>query len=279
MYDRINSIIRRLAVALTSNSANVASLDSSTNDLSLENIAGALQVQRSTGRNFGLLTQEGVIPAARMAFSANPTNGNVFQIGTATFQFVTNLAAATTYTQIKILGSAALTLAATLDAINGVTNANVVQGTTFATQFADATKYIVADAVTATVLRIRKAATQGGAAVPGTVASLALTCTITAGASAWSAANLNVSGKLATDALATHGAVTITAAMVTNASFQVELPFTPTVVFAFVKSSTGVQRASTDAVTISGNAINIALGGGASPAIQANDVVTFFAVA
>ena len=40
------------------------------------------------------------------------------------------LGAATTTTQVKILGSAALTLAATLDAINGVTNANVVADTT-----------------------------------------------------------------------------------------------------------------------------------------------------
>jgi len=214
----------------------------------------------------------GIIPSARMAFSANPTAADTITIGGKTFTFKSSLVAATTTTQVKILGSAALTLAALLDAINGVTNANVVLDTT------PFTASIVADAVTATVLRIRKASAQGGTAIAGTVSSTALACSITAGASAWSAANLNVSGKAATDSKMSVGAVTITAAMVTNASFQIELPFTPTTLHWTCSASTGVQRAITDAVTISGNAISVALAGGASPAIQAGDIFRFTAI-
>lgn len=219
--------------------------------------------------NYAMM-QEGVVPAARCAFSANPANNDTLTIGGKTFTFKTTLIAATTTTQVKRGGSAAVTLASLLDAINGVTNANVVKDTT------PFTLSVLADAVSATVLRLRLANAQGGSPIAGVSATMALAASITGGAAAWSAANLNVSGKAPSDSCSLS-TVAITAAMVTNASFQVELPFTPTSVLAFVTASTGVQRASTDAVTISGNAISIALGGGASPAIQAGDLVTILA--
>lgn len=226
----------------------------------------------SANTAFGVCHVAGVIPSARLNFATNPTNNDTVTIGTKTFTFKTSLVAATTTTQVKILGSAALTLAAFLDAINGVTNANVVLDTT------PFTTSIVADAVTATVMRIRKASTQGGTAIAGTFTSTALSETLTAVADIWNCANLNVSGKAEVDAKFTAGQFAITAQMLTNTSYQVELPFTPTAFMAFVTSSTGVQRASTDAVTISGNAINVALGGGASPAIQSGDLIRFWAI-
>ncbi len=137
---------------------------------------------------------------------------------------------------------------------------------------------LVADAVSATVLRIRKANARGGTAIAGTVSATTLAASITAGASAWSVADLAATGKAATDMKCSLFQFAITAAMVTNGSMQFELPFTPTAFSAFVTGSTGVQRASTDAVTISGNAINVALAGSASPAIQAGDLLRVWAI-
>lgn len=205
-----------------------------------------------------------VIPSARMAFSVNPTDGDVIcTIGGKTFTAKTTLVAATTTTQVKILGSAALTLAALLDAINGVTNVNVVLDTT---PFAAA---IVADAVTATVLRIRKAVAQGGNPVAGTVGSTVLAAAVSGGASAWNVANLNAMGRVPQ--------VTITAAMVTAGSADIELDFAPGSLVWQDAASTGVQRAANEAVTKSGNTIHVVLAGGASPNFQATDVFSFVA--
>lgn len=205
----------------------------------------------------------GVVPAARLAFSVNPSNNDTITIAGSSFTFKTSLGAATTTTQVLIGASAAATLADLLNAINGVADANVVPNTTpFALS-------VVADAVTATVLRLRKAISQGGNPVPGTVGSTTLAASITTGASAWSCANLNASGRFSR--------VTITSGMISNGSFQIELPFTPSSVAWTMTSSAGVLRSITDAITISGNAINVALAGGASPATQAGDLFNFTA--
>ena len=112
----------------------------------LWNIGGVLRWRKASGQDVGMVRQEGSIASARVAFSANPSNNDTLSIGGKTFTFKSSLGAATTTTQVKILGSAALTLAATLDAINGVTNANVVADTT------PFSLSIVADAVPATEL-------------------------------------------------------------------------------------------------------------------------------
>lgn len=214
---------------------------------------------------FESIMSGGVIPAARVAFSVNPANNDTITIGGSSFTFKTTLIAATTTTQVKILGSAALTLAALLDAINGVTNANVVANTT---PFA---ALVVADAVTATVLRLRKATAMGGAPVAGTVPSITLAASVTGGAAAWSAANLNVSGR--------YPKVTITAAMITNGSFQIEMDYGPSSLIFTDTSSAGVLRAVNEAITVSGNTINLVLAGGASPNFQAGDIFNFMAAA
>lgn len=217
-----------------------------------------------------MMGQRGVIPSARCAFSANPANNDTLTIGGKTFTFKTTLIAATTTTQVKRGASAAATLATLLNAINGVTDSNVVLDTT------PFTASVVADAVSATVLRLRLASQQGGTAIAGVASSTALAASITAGATAWSVANLSASGKASVGG-ASVSQTAVTAAMLTNLSFQLELPFTPTVAMCFVTSSAGVQRASTDAITISGNAVNIGLAGGASPAIQVGDLLTVLA--
>lgn len=213
----------------------------------------------------GLFQQRGCIPAARCS-GGTPVNGNVFAIGAGTYQFVTTLTTIQTYTQIKVLGSAALSWAAALDAINGVTNANVVPGST------STTVAIVADMVSATELRIRLADARGGNPIAGVSTSQALTATI-GGGGVWSCANLNVAGKAESDCQASRFSVGITAGMITKGSYQAELPYTPAVYSFQCYSAAGLLLAATDLITISGNAINIALAGGGAPKLVATDIV------
>lgn len=218
------------------------------------------------------LVQTGVVPAARLAFATDASNTDTVTIGGHEFRFLTTLVAANTYTQVKRGTSAAQTLADLVKAINGTASANVVQATTAFS------KTVLADAV-GTSLRLRWATARGGLPLAGVSDSIALAEALTPAGDIWSAADLNVSGKAPSSGQASLSVLTVTAQMVTNGSFQVELPFTPTIAHAFVTASTGVQRASTDAITISSNAVNVALGGGASPAIQAGDLVMILAAA
>ncbi len=212
----------------------------------------------------------GIVPSLRLAFATDASNADTVTINGNVFKFLTTLITADTTTQIKRGTSAAVTLGLLVKAINGTVDADIVLATT---PFTDS---IVADAV-GTSLRIRKADAQGGSPVAGVSTSYAVSETLTPAGDIWSAANLSVSGKAATDSQQTVGSVAITAAMVTNGSFQVELPFTPTVVLWDGYASTGIKRAINEAVTISSNAINLALAGGGSPNWQAGDFFRFIA--
>jgi hypothetical protein len=212
----------------------------------------------------------GSIPASRMAYSANPANNDTITIGGHVFKFVTSLAAANTFTQVKVLGSAALSLAALLDAINGVTNtANVVQATT------PFSASVIADAVTATSLRLRLAASRGNRAIAGVSGSLVLAASITAGAAAWSIANLNAYGKVNTDAQRGEATITITSAMITATAIDIEFPFPVGGFQVQALTSTGAARYTVaDLFTASGNAVHVALDGGVAPSLQNTDVLT-----
>lgn len=211
----------------------------------------------------------GSIPSSRLTLTGNPANTDPFAIGATSGQFLTTLIAATTYAQVKRGGSAALTLANLIAYINGdTTNTNWVESTT------PPTFTLYADNPSGTVLRIRLAAARGGKPVPGVAASTALTATITGGPAAWSNANLNAYGKADTDQQDGEAKVTITSAMITAGSLPLEFAFTPTSFTAQAFSSAGVQRSYSDVTAISGDAVVITLGGGASPNLQANDVVT-----
>lgn len=216
-------------------------------------------------------TSRGIIPSARLPLALNPVDTNTIVIGAHTFTFVAALGAAAANTQILLGGAVAASRTNLLNAINGVASASVVPGTV-------AVPSIVADEVAAGVIRIRLAATRGGAATPGTLAAALAETMGGAGNGPWSAANMNVSGRAEAEVQVTTGQVAITAEMVTATAYQLELPFTPTVLVWNVTTAGGVLRASTDAVTIVGDAINIALAGGAPPAVQATDVFRFVAL-
>lgn len=215
------------------------------------------------------LIQSGVVPAARLAFATDASNNDTITIGGHVFKFLTTLVAANTFTQVKRGTSAAQTLADLVKAINGTSSTNVVQATT------PFSKTIVADAV-GTSLRIRWADARGGNPKAAVSDSIALAEALTPAGDIWNCANLNVSGK-APASQSCLASFAVTAAMVTNGSFQLELPFTPTEFVVWVRSSAGVLRSSDEAVTISSNALSFVMAGGGSPNLQATDVVTVLA--
>jgi hypothetical protein len=216
-----------------------------------------------------------VIPSSRLPFSVNPTANDTIAIGGKTFKFVAALGVAVAQVQVKIGGTAAATLANLTAAING----GAGSGSTWLEATIAFAGLVVADAVTPTVLRLRNADARGGNAIAGVAVSTALAASITGGASAWSIANLSATGKSPGDVYQSVGTVTITTAMITAGSIQIELPFAPTILIFQVVDGTGLLRSITDLVTISANAINVALAGGASPSIQNGDVFSFWAAA
>lgn len=220
--------------------------------------------------------QQGIVPSARLVMSAQPSNNDTIGIGATTFKFVSALGAAASQVQVLIGGSAAATLASLVKAINGTVSA--LEWVEATTPFAVT---VLADAVS-TSLRIRYASARGGNPIDAVSTSIALAEAITASADIWNAANLNVSGENSnTGQLFSSGQVTITAQMITNGSFDVELPFGPGSIGNFgysVRTSTGAgSRATTDTVTASGSTLHISLAGSASPALQAGDIVSFWA--
>lgn len=240
-------------------------------EVSIAGAAGQVYIASTTSNataGFGDANQ-GIIPSARLVFSAQPANTNTIAIGGKTFTFLDTLVAADATVQVKIGGNAAATLASLVKAINGVAApAEWVEATT---PFAVA---VVADAV-GTSLRIRSATARGGTANVLAAPNIALAEAIADAADIWNCANMSVSGAAAKQSRRTEGTVAITAAMVTAGSYAIELPFTPAQVLWSGYASTGILRSINEAVTIVGNAIVLALAGGASPNWQATDTFRF----
>jgi hypothetical protein len=220
----------------------------------------------------------GVIAAARLVFTVQPANTNTVVLGGQTFIFVSALGAATANVQVLIGAAAANTLTNLVNAINGDAAS---KGTTWVEATTPATIAVRAFKQPATSLCIKNASVRGGAPISGPGPNFALTTTI-AGGAAWSVGNLNLVGKLDTDAQEASGAQVVSAAMITAGYMDLDLPFVPSIFQASVFSSAGVLRAYSDVTTIQNNGdgtatIHVALGGGVSPNIQANDVFTFWA--
>lgn len=213
----------------------------------------------------------GIIPSARLNFATNPSNTNTVTIDGHVFTFLTTPIAATTYTQIVIGANAAATLALFVKAINGVADPLIVPATT------PHTLSLLADAVTATSLRIRTAASQGGAVAIGAKTSLAVSETLANAADVWDRANLNATGRTLAPRF-TSGTIIISTQMIAAGAVFIELPFTP-VDFAYsARSATGAALATSDLVTISSDALKIALEGSGGAADLVNtDIVSFWA--
>lgn len=212
--------------------------------------------------------QAGVVPSARLVMSSQPSNNDTIGIGGTTFKFVTSLGAAAAQVQVKIGASAAATQASLVKAINGTTaSAEWVEATT---PFAVA---VLADSVSTSV-RIRAASARGGTALASASSSIALAESITAAADIWNCENLNKSGKdPSLSGQSAQAKFAVTAQMITNGSFDLELPFPIDCFSVAVTSSAGVLRSSNEAVTASGSTLHFVMAGGASPNLQAGDIV------
>jgi hypothetical protein len=220
-----------------------------------------------------VMNNKGIVPSARLHVATNPSDTNTVVIGGHTFTFKTTLAAAGATTQVKILGTAALSRSALVDAINGVSNVNVVPATT------PHTVAVVADVIDTDDVRVRLADQKGGVALAAAKADadIAVSETLADAADVWDRANLDATGHSDAGASTAMGSIEITAAMITATKVYMEFPFTPVVFTALAVTSAGAQRAFTDTLTIESNAVKITLAGGASPNLQAGDIVTIFA--
>jgi hypothetical protein len=231
------------------------------------------------GMTFGDQIQtdtDGVIPNSRVLMSTNASNNDTLTIGGHVIKFVTSLASAYTFTQVKIGGDAATTRASLCNALNGVADSdNIVEATTtFKSAMATLGAPLYADQVS-TKVRIRLASVHGavGSLNPASSPSVTLAANLTTSA-AWDVTNLNASGGIDAGKRVVVTQFTITAAMITAAEKLVECPFTPTAFSVQCRSSSGVIRALDEAVTISGDAIRLVFAGGSSPNWQATDTCT-----
>jgi len=214
----------------------------------------------------GIRLGSGTIPSARLNLATIPTNTDTIGIGGHTFTFLTTLVGAGATTQVKI-GTAAATRTALIAAINGTVSADVVAATV------PHTVAIVADLVDTSRVRVRKATAKGGTATTASKAtSIALAEALTAVADIWDRANLNETGKAANGKTATSS-IAITAEMLAATKAYIEFPFTPTDLSYTVKTTAGATLPCTDLITIEGDAVKIALAGGAAPNLVATNVV------
>ncbi len=217
----------------------------------------------------------GVIPSSRLAASVNPTANDTIAIGGTTFKFVGALVAAGAQVQVLIGIDAAHTYANMVNAINGDSASAGTAWIEATTPFA---KSVVADMVTATVARLMLADARGGVAIPGVSASMALTASISGGASAWENTNLNATGKEPSDALESWGQLAVTTALITGGTSHIELPFAPAIPpLCMAYTSAHVPRWLTDTVQISGSTLVITYGGGGAPNMQNGDTFVFAA--
>lgn len=225
--------------------------------------------------------EEGSVQAARLNMATDPSDTNTVTIGGHVFKFLSTLVAADTFTQVKRGTSAAATRADFLDAINGVTNADVVPATTTCTAAWNTLGYaLAADEVDTSRIRVRRVALDkpgvASAALALAPISIAVSETLANASDVWDCANINESGH-ASGKHEAAGTLAITATMITATKFHIELPFTPVAGTLLWDgyTSAGVKRAIDEAVTVSGSTIKLVFAGGGSPNWQATDVFSW----
>jgi hypothetical protein len=198
----------------------------------------------------------GYVGQARLIFTAQPAANDTIGIGADFYEFdgigAVNI-------NVAILGSAALTRVSFINAINRLGTAHV---------FAES------DVTTATTIVIYNADAPGGNKVVGTQ-SIALTESITNAADIWNGTNLNQLGR-EPFAGQTSGTIVINAVNVLT-PIIFTLPFTPTEVVWFAKSTAGViLHACSATFVISTGHLVLTPTAGASPLLS-TDVVYWVA--
>jgi len=225
--------------------------------------------------------ESGMPASASLLFANQPVATDTIDIGADVYEFVTAAGNVTNDANIAvvILGSAALTLAALVLAVNATyapnehpTINNIADD---APALANGTEAVVADVI-GTTMRIRSASVAGGSLVAADP-SIVLAEAITDAADIWDVGDVNLNtlaGRAQDNKRTSVAAVAITAAMITN-TVRIDFPFTPVRFVAQVRTSAGVVRVpAADAFVIGDGGIVVTFGGGVAPDMQATDILT-----
>lgn len=227
----------------------------------------------------------GSVANAVVVISNQPTDTDTLTIGADVYEFVNTGVdddiANETNICVLIGGSAAATQANLLAAINS-TDGDGLHATCDtalgAAAPANGTENVVGRSITTTI-QIRGADSPGGR-VTASNPSIVLAEAITHAADIWREGNVNLN-TLGGSAPAPYGGAmqckTITAAMITN-SVRFSFPFTLTRFIVQARTATGVIRTAlaalpADTYVINNGDVLATFGGGASPDVQATDVV------
>jgi len=159
-----------------------------------------------------------------------------------------------------------------IDAINGVVDANRIgRGDGLGANPGDTTEaFLAAAGVTVGDIQIQSADAAGGTPTPSAVAT-ACTTTLSTGTDIWDSATC-LYGKVQAHTQAIMVSAAVGAEEIAKGTLEVEFGFTPTSCILVNRS-----RPQDEVYTIVGDAVSLALAGGASPNNQAGDVIDIIA--
>lgn len=220
-----------------------------------------------------------------VVMSAQPVSGNTLSVGSDVYEFLDEGDYPASETNIAVLigGNVAATRTAFVAAVNATYAGR--HPSLFLNEdeeqyaLCNGTKDVVAEVSGNNVL-FHTADAPGGTIAAGDP-SLVLAEVINDAADIWNVGNVNVNslaGRAANTLPVTAASVPVTAAMITN-GFRFGFPFAVGGFFVACRTSAGVVRAiaGSDAYSASGNDVVCAFNGGASPNVQATDILTCIA--
>lgn len=227
----------------------------------------------------------GAFAAASWYYPVQAANGKKVTIGGHDFKYVTSLAAATTFTQIKIGASAAADIINLAKAINGVTSVDVVQALNPFSLAVKAIEYSLA-----VEMFLFAATSRGGALARVAAPSIAVSTDIAGGAE-WDVTNMNqysANGAPSTPRIH-RGKFTVTPEMITFSVAVLWLPFVPKMGFVtlYEPSSFGTVVRSdkwdieVQPATVADGAVctfAYFFAGGVAPATQVGDEIWFLMI-
>lgn len=218
-----------------------------------------------------------------LVLSAQPSSGDTIGVGGDVYEFLDagDYPADEGNIAVLIGANAAATRTNLVAAVNatftgGRHTSLFLNGDEEQYALANGTENVVAEVSGNNVL-FHSADAPGGSIVAANP-SIVLAESITDAADKWNVGNVNVntlSGRAASTLPVTAISVTVTAAMVTN-GFRFGFPFAVGGFFMACRTSAGLVRAiaGSDAYSASGNDVAVTFNGGASPNVQATDILT-----